>query len=125
LAFHDIVTTTEQTASGKDVPYWRTYRSRGKLVATSIVVGVPPDMREKILARLKVIEPEKHTFSRNVARYILDHAENEIEILLIWKDTEMPDETTRERDIQHFQRDYPELDWSNAHYCNRDIYRHT
>jgi hypothetical protein len=82
-------------------------------------------MREKILARLKVIEPEKHTFSRNVARYILDHAENEIEILLIWKDTEMPDEATQQRDIQRFQRDYPELKWDTARYYNREVYRHT
>lgn len=107
-------------------PRWRSYKSRGKLVATEIEVRIRPEVREKLLAKFQAVQPEEHTFSRNVARYILGCAESEtIRIMLIWKDTEMPDDTTKQEDILRFQHDFPELEWETAHYCSYDIYQHT
>jgi hypothetical protein len=110
----------------KKAPAWRDYRSRGQQVVTFIQVAIRPGMRETVLARLKALKPEEHTFSRNVARYIMGRAEDEsIKIELIWKDTEMPSEATRQQDLQRFQHDFPELDWETASYEHYEIYRHT
>ncbi len=105
---------------------WRKPSGRVKFFATSIQVKIRPEMRQKLHEKLLAMDDEKHTFSRNVARYIMEHTESGmVEILLIWKDTETPDEATQQRDILHFKRDFPELDWDTAHYCNHNIYRLT
>jgi len=110
----------------KKAPAWRSYRSRGQQVATFIQVAIRPEMRETFLTKLEALKPEEHTFSSNVARYIMGREEDEnINILLIWKDTEMPNEAIRQQDMQRFQHDFPELDWETVQYFDYPIHRHT
>lgn len=105
---------------------WRKPSDRVTFFATSIQVKIRPEMGQKLREKLKAMSNDKHTFTRNVDRYIMEHTESEIiEILLIWKDTEMPDDTARQQDILHFQRDFPELDWKTARYYQHNIYRLT
>jgi len=109
---------------GKASP-WRSYRSRGKLLATSIQVHIHPGMRDKLQEKLKAIKPDEYTFTGNVARYILSNTDT-IQILLIWKNTEMPDDTTRQQDLRLFQQAFADvLDWETATYSFDDIWLHT
>ena len=108
-------------------PAWRTYRSRGKQIATSIRVTLRQEMRETFFAKLEAIQPDEYTFSSNVARYIMEQepGSGKIEILLIWKDTEMPSEVTRQQDLQRFQHDFPELDWESVRHHDYPVHLHT
>lgn len=49
-----------------------------------------------------------------------------LRILLIWKNTEMPDETTRQQDLHRFQQAFADvLDWETADYSFDDVLLHT
>jgi excisionase family DNA binding protein len=105
-------------------PAWRNYRSRGKFLITLIQVPVRAQNEEKLQEKLRAIEAEQHIFTGSVARYIFGDAER-IQIALIWKETEMPDEATRRQDLFLFQQAFPELNWEAAHICTKDVLRHT
>lgn len=106
-------------------PPWRVYRSGGKLFVTTIQVHIRAGMREKLLAKLAAIKPETHTFTGNIARYIVESGET-VQIMLIWKNTEMPDDSTRQQDLRLFQRAFADvLDWETANYSFDDVLLHT
>ncbi|GHO75242.1 hypothetical protein KSD_30130 [Ktedonobacter sp. SOSP1-85] len=110
-------------------PAWRTYRSRGKLLTTEINVQVRAGQQEKLIDKLKVIQKEgKHTFPGTVARYIIKGNDEltALQILLIWKDTEMPEEPTRQDDLAAFQEEMADvLDWRTAQYDTNEAIIHT
>lgn len=109
----------------ENAPLWRRYRSRSKLLATTIQVQVRPGMQEKLQEKIKNIEPHDHTFTGNVARYIIEKDEA-VKIILIWKSTEMPDEATRQQDLRSFQQAFADvLDWGTAKYSFNDVLLHT
>jgi hypothetical protein len=79
-------------------PPWRTYSSRSKVLATEMQVPVRPGKQEELLHKLAHIQDSnRHTFPGTIARYLIkgDEALTCVYIVLLWKDTDMPDEATR------------------------------
>lgn len=107
-------------------PPWHVYRGQSKLFMTTIEVPIRPGMYETLREKLKQAEQQQtHTFTANVARYICEHGKT-LRILLLWKNTEMPDETTRQRDLHLFQQEFADvLDWETADYSFDDVLLHT
>lgn len=99
-------------------PSWRVYRSRGALLVTDIHVQVRLGQQARLVEKLKAIQKlDQHTFPGTVARYVVkgDATLKTLQILLIWKTTEMPDETTRKQDFVMFQEELADvLDWETA-----------
>ncbi len=107
-------------------PPWRRYRNKAELLATVIHVPIQPGMQKKLQAKLDALfENQDHLFTSNVERYIMEE-HGDLEIVLIWKTTEMPDETTRQRDLRSFQQESQEvLDWERATYAMKKLLLHT
>jgi excisionase family DNA binding protein len=112
-------------------PSWRVYRSRGTLLVTDIAVAVRPGCQVRLLEKLRTIQQEdRHLFPGTVARYILKDEHEQtfqmLRILLVWKDTEMPDEATRQRDLAAFQEELADLlDWSQVQIHTYEALLHT
>ncbi len=110
-------------------PPWRTYRSRGMLLVTDIRVPVRAGQQAKLLEQLKAIQRlDQHTFPGTVARYVIksDETLTAVQILLIWKSTEMPDEAIRKQDLAQFQEELADvLDWEAAQYSTHEAIIHT
>lgn len=106
-------------------PAWRSYRSHVKLSVTVIQVKIRKGQQKKLLQMLRSVEPENYTFPGTIARYIFGDTRT-IEIVLIWKDTEMPDETTRQQDFLSFQQVLADfVDWETTQISTKDVYLHT
>jgi excisionase family DNA binding protein len=110
-------------------PSWRSYRSRGTLLVTNIHVQVRSDQQTKLVEKLKSIQKaDRFTFPGTVARYLVkgDTALTTIQIVLVWKTTEMPDEATRKHDWEAFQDELNDmLDWKTAQYSMNEALIHT
>lgn len=68
--------------------------------------------------KLKAIyEGQRHSFPGTIQRYVFrdDVFPTKISIWLMWKDTEMPDKVTPERDLESFKTELADvLDWGTA-----------
>jgi len=110
-------------------PPWRAYRSKGKLLVTDIRVEVRRGQQAKLVEKLKAIQKlDKYTFPGTVARYVIkgDEALTALQIVLIWKSTEMPDESTRKQDLALLQEELADvLHWDTAHYSTNEAIIHT
>jgi hypothetical protein len=110
-------------------PPWRTYRSRGMLLATDIRVQVRSGQQEKLLEKLQLLQQaERHTFSGTVARYVLkgDKKLTTLHFFLVWKDTDTPDEETRRRDLTALKDELADvLDWRTAQEHTDEVILHT
>jgi len=110
-------------------PSWRVYRSRGKLLVTDIHVQVRTGQQEKLLEKLTAIQKAgQYTFPGTVARYIIkgNDALTALRVLLVWKDTEMPEEAIRQQDLAAFQEEMADvLDWESAQYYTNEAIIHT
>jgi excisionase family DNA binding protein len=100
-------------------PAWRSYHARSKLFGMDIQVEVQPGQQEHLLKKLSVVlEENRHTFAGTIARYILKDGPSftTLSFWFIWKDSEMPDELTRERDFEAFKAEFADvLKWETAH----------
>jgi excisionase family DNA binding protein len=113
----------------KNTPAWRTSPGDNMLLTTSIFVHVPDNQRERLLQRLEELKQEdKYLFPGTVARYILQsktHPGN-IEVLLIWRSSFMPDEVKRRQELDNFRQALADvLDWTNARYDEGQALLHT
>jgi excisionase family DNA binding protein len=110
-------------------PSWRTYRSRGQVIVTDISVQVRPQQQEWLLEKLRSIQQaDRHTFPGTIARYVVkgDPELSRVQILLIWKDIEMPDESTQLHHLQAFQEELADvLNWDTAQYKSNETIIHT
>jgi excisionase family DNA binding protein len=99
-------------------PRWRSYSSRSKVLTTEIQVPVRQGKQEELLQKLAAIQDaNRHTFPGTIARYLMkgDEALTCVHIVLLWKDTDMPDETTRQHDLEALQDELADvLDWETA-----------
>ncbi len=99
-------------------PPWRVYNVRSKLLSLDIEVRVLPGQEERLLEKLRAIqEGNRHIFPGTLARYIFKESASvsTVSILLIWKDTEMPDEVKREEELAAFKAELAGvLDWETA-----------
>lgn len=100
-------------------PEWRVYRGGGLVSVTDILVQIRPGQQQNLVQKLKAIQEEKrHSFSGTIARYILKEngtSFTTVNILLVWKDTEMPDEAIRQKEFEAFRLELADvLDWDTA-----------
>ncbi len=106
-------------------PSWRVYRSRGALLITDIHVHVRLGQQARLIEKLKAIQKlDRHTFPGTVARYIAkgDADLKTVQVLFIWKTTEMPDEATRKHDFVVFQEEMADvLDWETAQINTNEV----
>ncbi|HEY0753711.1 MAG TPA: helix-turn-helix domain-containing protein [Ktedonobacteraceae bacterium] len=108
-------------------PPWRRYRNQSRLLATVVQVQIRPGKQEQLQRRLDTLfEEHTHTFTANVARTIMADEKGVLEIILTWKNTEMPNETTQQQDLRSFQQAFADvLDWDTATYTLKKILLHT
>jgi excisionase family DNA binding protein len=110
-------------------PRWRSYSSRSKVLTTEIQVPVRMGMQEELLQKLAAIQDaNRHTFPGTIARYLIkgDEALTCVHIVLLWKDTDMPDETTRQHDLETLQDELADmLDWETAHATTNETLLYT
>lgn len=108
----------------KRVPQWRVYRGESAVLATEMHVRVRPGKQAQLIEKLKAIyRGQRHTFPGTIQRYILkgDNPPTTVSIWLIWKDTEMPDEATRERNMEAFRAELNDvLDWETAQFRTKE-----
>jgi excisionase family DNA binding protein len=110
-------------------PPWRSYSSRSKVLTTDIRVPVRAGKQEALLQKLAAIqEANRHTIPGTIARYLIkgDEALTCVHIVLLWKDTDMPDETTRQHDLEALQDELADvLDWETAHTTTNETLLYT
>ncbi len=99
-------------------PEWRVYNPRIKLLCTEIRVQVRAGRQAEFEQKLKeVYEEQRHRFTGSAQRFVFKNAASPdmVTILLLWKDNEMPDEATRQRELESFKADFADvLDWEHA-----------
>lgn len=106
-------------------PPWRVYNSRTKLLGMDVCVQVRAGQQKKLIEKLKSIyNGKRHSFPGTIQRYILmndDMTPAIVNIWLIWKDSEMPDEAIRQQDFAAFKSELADvLDWETAQYKTMD-----
>ena len=110
-------------------PRWRVYSSRSKVLATEIQVHVREGKQAELLEKVDAIQhANRHTFPGTIARYLItgDEALSSVHFVLIWKDTEMPDETTRQQDLEALQEELADvIVWETALYSTNETLLYT
>ena len=110
-------------------PRWRVYHTRSKILATEIEVPVSTGQQERLVEKLAAIQQaNRHTFPGTIARYIIkgDAELTSIHFFLVWKDTDMPDESMRERSLEALQEELADvLEWERARYSTNEALMHT
>ena len=108
---------------------WRSYKGHSTLLITEIRAQIRIGQHDRLIGKLQAIEQEHvHLFPGTVARYVSqdDSSCTAAHILLMWKDTEMPDELARLNDMTAFQDALADvLDWETATFHCFKVLLHT
>ncbi len=85
--------------------------------------------QDRLAEKLKEIQQaNRHTFPGTIARYIIKGNPDltSVHLILAWKDTEMPDEFTREQNLKALQEELSDvLIWEQAQYSTNEALIHT
>jgi excisionase family DNA binding protein len=126
------VKTFKRNISGrprKSVPIWRTSPNDNTLLMMTIVVQARAGQQARLMPKLEEMKQSgKHLFPGTVARYVAssETSSGQVEILLIWRSTVMPDDTAREQALEAFRQELADvLDWSTAKYSSSRVLIHT
>ncbi len=96
---------------------------------TSILVPIRAGQEKRLVPRLEEMrQAGQHIFPGTIARYIAgsEAHPSQIEIVLIWRRTVMPDEAAREQALEGFRQALADvLDWNKAQYKLGRIFMHT
>lgn len=111
------------------VPEWRISDNENVQYMTQVFIQIRNGQEEELLRRLEEIRKgNKHTFPGTVARYFA-HSKadtSDLQILLVWRGTVMPDEATRTIALEGLRHELKDLlDWENAHVEMHEILMHT
>jgi excisionase family DNA binding protein len=110
-------------------PPWRVYRAGAKVRGMNIRVRVRAGQQAKLVEKLNAIrEAQRYLFPGTMQRYVFeeDAEPKHVIISLIWKDTEMPDETAIQQDLAPLQAELADvLDWNTAQYSTKSAIIHT
>jgi excisionase family DNA binding protein len=113
----------------KNIPAWRISSGENTQFMTSIFVQIRDGQLNALVQKLEEIRQKGlHTFPGTVARFIVESETipGQVEILLIWRSTVMPDEMEREQALEAFRRTLEHiLDWNTACYNNGKVIMHT
>ena len=110
-------------------PPWRVYRAGAKVRGMDIRVRIRASQQARLIEKLNaILEGQRYLFPGTIQRYVFeeDTEPKHIVISLIWKDTEMPDETAIQRDLKPLQAELSGvLDWDTAQYTTKQAIIHT
>ncbi len=110
-------------------PPWRVYRAGAKVRGMDIRVRIRASQQARLIEKLNaILEGQRYLFPGTMQRYVFeeDTEPKHIVISLIWKDTEMPDETAIQRDLKPLQAELSGvLDWDTAQYTTKQAIIHT
>ncbi len=113
----------------KSVLRWRISPENNMLLSTSIVVQMRSGCQAKLMKKLEEMrQGDEYLFPGTVARFIVrsETLPGQVEILLIWRSTAMPDEVARGKMLEAFRRALGDvLDWSTAQYSEGQVLLHT
>jgi Helix-turn-helix domain len=113
----------------KSVPPWRISSGDNTQFSTLILVSIRPGQDTAFLQKLEDVKQNKqHSFPGTVVRYIIgsETTPGQVQILLVWRNTVMPDEHVRTRALEQFRQELDDvLDWDNAQYHTGKVLMHT
>jgi hypothetical protein len=113
----------------KSVLAWRISSTENTQFITSISLQVKSHQEQQLIQRMEEIKRSgEHVFPGTVARYVVKSATTprQIEIVLVWRSTIMPDEAEREQALEAFRHTLADvLDWDTAQYSNGEVLMHT
>jgi Helix-turn-helix domain len=108
---------------------WRISSAENTQFMTSISVQVKGQQVTQLIRKMEEIKHSgKHVFPGTVARYVVksESIPGQIEIVLIWRSTVMPNEVEREHALEIFRQTLADvLDWNTAQYHNGEVLMHT
>ena len=107
---------------------WRTYKGNVSVVETEIIAQVRKDQQEVLRKKLQAIgAADQFKFPGTIARYIFqEKGQQSIQILLIWKSTNMPEEAILQGYLAMFQQELADvLDWGTAQVHTREALLYT
>lgn len=109
----------------KPVP-WREYRAGTRVFLCHLIVPLFPDCLPDLQTRLTVMrEQQAHLFPGTMQRYLFA-SEQELLVLLIWKDTEMKNQDAIHEMLLAFRRETSAfLDWERAAATIHEALLHT
>jgi hypothetical protein len=113
----------------KNTLAWRISSNENIQFMTSISVQTQTDQEERLTQRLEEMKRSgQHVFPGTVARYIVRSENNprQIEIVLVWRSTVMPNEVERKQALEALQQTLADvIDWNTAQYNNGEVLMHT
>jgi len=111
------------------VPFWRISPEENSVVVTSIFVQIRPHQYARLMTKLEEMRRGKqHLFPGTIERYIIEKQRypEHVEILLLWRNTAMPDETVYNQWLDEFRKALSDvLDWQTAQYDTGRVIMHT
>lgn len=111
------------------VPEWRISDNENVQFMTQVFIRIRDGRKEELLRRLEEIRKgNKHSFPGTVARYFANNEKdsNDLQILLVWRGTVMPDDQTRQDALDELSEELRDLlEWENAHVEMHQILMHT
>ncbi len=110
-------------------PLWRKYRAGARVRGMDIRVRISAGQQMRLIERLNtILEAQRHLFPGTMQRYVFeeDTEPKHVVISLIWKDTEMPDESAIQQELKPLQAELADvLDWDTAQYTTKQAIIHT
>ncbi len=110
-------------------PLWRKYRAGARVRGMDIRVRISAGQQNRLIERLNtILEAQRHLFPGTMQRYVFeeDTEPKHVVISLIWKDTEMPDESAIQQELKPLQAELADvLDWDTAQYTTKQAIIHT
>ena len=110
-------------------PLWRKYRAGARVRGMDIRVRISASQQNRLIERLNtILEAQRHLFPGTMQRYVFeeDTEPKHVIISLIWKDTEMPDESAIQQELKPLQAELADvLDWDTAQYTTKQAIIHT
>lgn len=110
-------------------PSWRVYRAGAQVRGLDISVQVRAGQLERLREKLqRLLETQEYLFNGTMQRYVFQDEANpsRVTISLIWKDTELPDESALDQDLDRFKAAFADvLDWNSARYTRKRAIIHT
>ncbi|GCE23266.1 hypothetical protein [Dictyobacter kobayashii] len=113
----------------KNVLSWRISSLENTQFMTFISVQIHLHREKQLAQRLEEIRHSgQHVFPGTVVRYIVRSKTipGQVEIMLIWRNTVMPNEVEREQALDVFRQSLADvLDWDTAQYNHGEVMMHT
>ena len=110
-------------------PPWRVYRAGAKVRGMDIRVRIRAGQQERFIEKLHaILEGQRYLFPGTMQRYVFEEETEpkHVVISLIWKDTEMPDETVIQEELKPLQAELADvLDWNTVEYTSKQAIIHT